>query len=56
MVSNGRRPEPALGRKKRWLAVALMVFMILGALVGELPSMQNVVPGMKFDMFFLSAS
>lgn len=52
MVSNGREPEPALGRKKRWLAVALMVFMILGALVGELPSMQNVVPVMKFDMFF----
>lgn len=52
MVSNGHDAEPALGRKKRWLAVVLMLFMIFGALVGELPAMKDVVPGMKFDMFF----
>lgn len=52
MVSNGRESEPALSPGKRWTAVALMTLMILGAAVGELPQFRDLVPGMKFDMFF----
>ena len=43
--------EP-LCHHKRWLAVILLVFMIVGATVGELPFVREAVPGFKFDMFF----
>lgn len=52
MVANGRENEPALSPLKRWTAVALMILMIAGAALGELPQMHDIVPGMKFDMFF----
>ena len=52
MVSNGREAEPKMGRKKRWFTISLMALMILGAAVGELPWMRNLVPGIKLDMFF----
>ncbi|MBQ5835147.1 MAG: SLC13 family permease [Bacteroidaceae bacterium] len=51
MVSDTRQQRP-MGSKKRWFTMMLLALMILGATIGELPSMQNVVPGMKFDMFF----
>lgn len=51
MVSDTRQQSP-MGRKKRWFTIVLLVLMILGATIGELPSMKDVVPGMKFDMFF----
>lgn len=52
MVSNGRDAEPKLSRTKRWLAVVLMVLMIIGAAVGELPAVRDAFPDMKLDMFF----
>ncbi len=52
MVSDKRKKEPAMGKKMRWFTVVILFLMILGATIGELPSMKNVVPGMKFDMFF----
>jgi len=52
MVSNGHDAEPKLSRTKRWLAVVLMVLMIIGAAVGELPAVREAFPRMKLDMFF----
>lgn len=43
------KPKP---RTKRWLALGLLTFMIVGATVGEhLPEMN----GVRFDMFFFAA-
>ena len=44
--------ELVMGKKKRYFAMILLFIMILGATVGELPFMENLVPGIKFDMFF----
>lgn len=52
MVSDGREKEPRLGPRKRWAAVTLLAIMVLGAAVGELPVVKELVPGMKLDMFF----
>ena len=51
MVSDTRQQRP-MGNKKRWFTMVLLALMILGATIGELPSMKDVIPGMKFDMFF----
>ncbi|MDY3267382.1 MAG: SLC13 family permease [Phocaeicola sp.] len=52
MLANGKEQEPA-GKKKRWLALTLLVMMIIGATVGELPAVQEAFPeGIKLDMFF----
>lgn len=53
MVSNGQDNMPkSQSKKKRILAISLLLFMIIGATIGELPFMADIVPGMKFDMFF----
>ena len=56
MMTNGKeiptRPVPAW---KKWTALALLIVMIVGATVGELPAMQERFPGMKLDMFFFAA-
>ncbi|MEG1544979.1 MAG: SLC13 family permease, partial [Tannerellaceae bacterium] len=52
MLANGSDGADAVGKKKRWLALALLIFMITGATVGELPAMQGLIPGVKLDMFF----
>ena len=55
MLANGKDSEPA-SRKKRWLALLLLAVMIGGATVGELPSVQALLPdGVKLDMFFFAA-
>ena len=41
-----------LGHKKRHLSLLLLVFMIAGATIGELPIVRELVPGFRFDMFF----
>lgn len=52
MLANGKDTEPA-GKKKRWFALALLLFMIVGATVGELPGIERLLPeGIKLDMFF----
>jgi di/tricarboxylate transporter len=40
------------GKKKRWLALVLLVLMIVGATVGELPATKAALPGVHLDMFF----
>lgn len=52
MVSNGKDTIPEKSKKKRILALCLLIFMIAGATIGELPFMKELIPGMKFDMFF----
>jgi di/tricarboxylate transporter len=52
MVNDMREKEPEMGKKKRWFTIFLLFFMVIGASIGELPSMANIIPGMKFDMFF----
>lgn len=52
MLANGKEGGEPVSRKKRWLALSLLIFMIVGATVGELPFMKELVPDMKLDMFF----
>ena len=52
MLANGKDYEPT-GKKKRWFALFLLLFMIIGATIGELPAIQKLLPeGIKLDMFF----
>lgn len=52
MVSNGKDPESKMPRWKRWFSIVLLVLMIAGATVGELPGVREAFPDMKLDMFF----
>ena len=52
MVSNGHEEESPMKPRQRWLAIALLVLMVAGATIGELPAVKQAVPGMKLDMFF----
>lgn len=52
MLANGKDYEPA-GKTKRWFALILLLIMIIGATIGELPAIQRLLPeGIKLDMFF----
>ena len=52
MLANGKDYEQA-GKKKRWFALILLLIMIIGATIGELPAIQRLLPeGIKLDMFF----
>ena len=52
MLANGKDYEPA-GKKKRWFALIMLLIMIIGATIGELPAIQRLLPeGIKLDMFF----
>ena len=44
--------EPEMGKKKKYLAMILLLVMIIGATVGELPVVERALPGLKLDMFF----
>ncbi len=52
MVTDGRDPGQTLPPWKRWLSIVLLVLMIAGATVGELPFVREAFPRMKLDMFF----
>ncbi len=52
MLANGSDHTEPVSRGKRWLALGLLVFMIVGATVGELPAVREAIPGMRLDMFF----
>lgn len=52
MLANGSENPESVSRKKRWMALGLLVFMIVGATVGELPVVKEAIPTMKLDMFF----
>ena len=52
MLANGKDTEPVPGKKKRWFALILLILMIVGATVGELPVTKEMFPNIKLDMFF----
>lgn len=52
LISSYDIDRQPLGNKKRWLALLLLIFMVTGATIGELPAVKALVPGFKFDMFF----
>lgn len=52
MVANGKDNVPGESKAKRWLVTFLLIFMIAGATIGELPFMEEAFPNMHFDMFF----
>ena len=54
MINRMGEYEPPLGHKKRWLAVVLLVLMIIGATVGELPIVTDHFKFLKLDMFFFA--
>ena len=51
LLTNGNEPDTS-GKKKRWFALLLLVLMIVGATVGELPVTKEMFPDIKLDMFF----
>ena len=51
LLTNRSDPDTA-GKKKRWFALFLLVLMIVGATVGELPIVREMFPDIKLDMFF----
>lgn len=55
MLANGTEGNKPVSTKKRWLALGLLIFMIAGATVGELPAVKEAVPGIRLDMFFFVA-
>ena len=55
LLANGKDIEPKSSRKKRWLALTLLVLMIAGATVGELPFIEELDLGIDLDMFFFAA-
>lgn len=52
LLANGKEPEPKVAKKRRWLASLLLLFMVVGATVGELPRIKELYPGVQLDMFF----
>ena len=50
--ANGKDNEPVPGKGKRWFALLLLILMITGATVGELPVVKEAFPNIKLDMFF----
>lgn len=56
LLANGKDTEPKAGRKKRWFALTLLVLMIVGATVGELPFMENYFPVLILICSFCSCN
>ncbi|MBR4643767.1 MAG: anion permease [Bacteroidaceae bacterium] len=54
MINRVGEYEPPMGTKKRWFALALLVMMIIGATVGELPIVKEHFSFLKLDMFFFA--
>lgn len=55
LLANGSDTEPVPGKKRRWFALVLLILMIIGATVGELPVTKEAFPHIKLDMFFFVA-
>lgn len=56
LLANGKDTEPKAGRKKRWFALTLLVLMIVGATVGELPLWKNYFPVLILICSFCSCN
>lgn len=56
MIANGKDPELKANKRKRTFVLVLVVLMIIGATVGELPVTREMFPNIKLDMFFFAAA
>lgn len=52
LLANGTDTDPVPNKKKRWFALLLLILMIVGATVGELPATKEMFPNINLDMFF----
>ena len=52
LLANGKDTEPIPSKRKRWFALFLLMMMIVGATIGELPFFKETFPNVKLDMFF----
>lgn len=52
LVADHRDVPVQAGRFKKWLTLALVVLMVAGATVGELPAFREAFPQIHLDMFF----
>ena len=52
LLANGSESEEPVSKRKRWLALGLLIFMIVGATVGELPIVRAHITSIRLDMFF----
>ena len=55
MIANGHDAVPQPKRSKRAFVLTLLILMIVGATIGELPITQEMFPNIKLDMFFFAA-
>lgn len=55
LATDGREPEPKLSLWKRRTSITLLVLMIIGATIGELPMTKAAFPKVNLDMFFFAA-
>ncbi len=56
MMTNGKEIQTRFVPSwKKWTAFSLLIIMIAGATVGELPVMQEYFPKVKLDMFFFAS-
>ena len=56
MMTNGKEiPTRPMPEWKKWTALALLIIMIVGATIGELPLFQEKFPRVKMDMFFFAS-
>lgn len=54
MIANGKDTPSRSNKKKRVLTLVLLVLMIVGATIGELPVMREAFPNIQMDMFFFA--
>lgn len=52
LIADHRDIPAQTGRGKKWLALALVVLMVAGATIGELPGFRAAFPKIHLDMFF----
>ena len=55
MLMNGTDMEPVPAKWKRGLVLSLLILMIIGASIGEMPLFKQSFPNIKMDMFFFVA-
>lgn len=55
LIANGKDAYSEPSHKKKGFVLALLLFMIIGATVGELPLIKRLVPNVKLDMFFFAS-
>lgn len=55
MIANGKDTYAQQGHTKRSFVLVLLLLMIIGATIGELPYTQEAFPNIKLDMFFFAA-